>query len=94
MMERFEQAGAISHWAKKHGAGYLAAGGLVIYVTLLALEALFGWGFSYPWSLLGLVAASMPAAGVALLYRRAMDEHDFDHTGIHDRDIENSEEEL
>jgi hypothetical protein len=94
MMEKNEQAGRISQWVREHGAGYLAASGLVIYLILLVLEAVFDWGLSYPYSLLGLVAAALPAAGVALLYRRAMDDHDFDHTGIHDRDIESSEEEL
>lgn len=49
----------------------LAGGGLLGIVALVALDRIAGVRFEYPLMLVWLVAAIIPAAGIALLFHRA-----------------------
>jgi len=61
-------------WIRDYGALALLAGGLSIYLVLLALNVLAGWHLPYPINMGLLIIAALPAAGIALLFQQVQEE--------------------
>jgi len=57
-------------WIRDYGALALLAGGLSVYLVLLALNVLADWHLPYPYNMGMLIIAALPAAGIALLFQQ------------------------
>ncbi|GJL97351.1 MAG: hypothetical protein DHS20C06_11680 [Hyphobacterium sp.] len=57
------------------GYGLVFGGGIVLAFAL-AIAGMSDWMLSFPWSLLWLVLAVVPSAGIALVFLTAVEERD------------------
>ena len=65
-------------WVRNYGALTLLGGGMIIYIIVLGLDVSGIARLSYPYSLFWLLVVGIPAAGLALLFRQAIDDREAD----------------
>jgi hypothetical protein len=68
----------ITEWLRHYGALALLGGGMVLYVVVLGLDVSGVARLPFPYSFFWLVIVGLPAAGLAILFRQAIDDREDD----------------